>query len=231
MRIGRYEDVVPFFGRENFFQSSDRVLIRLSPGTPDTGVPPALLWEVRLLRTIESPYVPRPVDLGYDSSLKSYFHILMSPGPLSGLVLAGAPQRDCIQLLISIAKALKSLHDTGVAYRNFHPKAFALTSGTEPLLYDFETAARFDPSRMVSPRKRRTKYDPPESVQAEYDGVRSDIFGLGMFIREASPQAGLSQEPVDEVVRQMTAPEPRDRPSSMARVIEMFEAQLTREVR
>lgn len=206
-------DVVPVPGADGYYQVSTSELIKLFP--PGYQVPGQLIWEFRLLRRTECAHVPRAFSAGYDEALNAHYYRMDAGSPIRPS--AGPAPGEPLEVLSRSAVALASLHDAGVAYRPSHPMSLGLTRGDATLLYDFSRAVRFGPDRMVDPPRVSSALDPPESKEEPYDGVRADIFSVGMWCRELCvKRAGLSR--VAELLDRMTADSPRERPSSMQQV-------------
>jgi serine/threonine protein kinase len=221
MRIGSYAEVALVQGTQSFYLASDRLLLKLFPVARE--VPPPLVREFRLLRSLECPYVPRAFASGFDDQLAAHYYEMEAGAAIISRLSERSDKHAILQGLANAAAALACAHNAGVAYRPPGPESLLLESGGVTLLYDFTRAIRFDATRMVTPPKVRSILDPPESSQGEYDAVRGDIFGLGAWcsqlLRRRAVQ--LTDGPMVDLLQRMMADDPKRRPSSMGQVVEL----------
>lgn len=223
LRIGPHEGLVPFLGREGFYVSPNHVVIKVAP--LDLNGRARFTHEARLLAEIVgSRSVLEILELGMDGDREYY--ALQAPGPLAALDARLIGTDRAMPLVGNLARALSELHDVGIAYRDLRPITVALASLDEPLLYDFFCAGRLGAGRSVQTvrwLRGPTVYDAPETHDEEYDGVRADIFSLGVLGRELCGPHATPSPGVVSLLARMTEREPGRRPACLAEVIETLE--------
>lgn len=220
-RLGKYEDLAPFAGRRDFFTGTHiypaepatacSFLIRVS-GDQDPEAVARLTWHARLMHQLQSPYIPHLADLGLDGALW-YVSFRINP-PLRVLPL---PEGDGLAIVRQVAEGLAYLHEQGLAHRGLSPSAIAVNGIGVAVLFDLWWMGRLGEDRKVRSvigRRPRTPYDAPEASEQEFDGVRADIYGLGMLARELLPAGSHTA-----LVKEMTHESPAGRPSSLAAVL------------
>lgn len=192
--LGGYENLEPFRGRSDFFTAT-RVypaesatvrsfLLRVA-AEQDAEAVARLLRQAKLLAQLQSPCIPRLTDMGHHDGRWYLAFLIDSP-----LRMLPVPGGDGSAIVRHLAEALGHMHDHGLAHRGLCPSAVALNPTGTPLLFDLWWLGRFKADRMVRSvlgRRPRTPYDAPEAGAAEFDGVRADIYSLGVLSRELLP--------------------------------------------
>ena len=97
-------------------------------------VPPALVKEFRLLRSLECPYVPRAFASGFDDQLAAHYYEMEAGAAISSHLGGSSDEQAILQGLADAALALASVHNAGVAYRPSCPESLMLDSGGVTLL-------------------------------------------------------------------------------------------------
>lgn len=219
--IGRFQNVTPFSGSQDYYLATHpfpaeptihTVLLRVvAIGHQEDQV--RLQRMARLLSGLDSPYVPTCIDLGMEEGWE-YLALRVDP-PIR---LLSSVYVDRLTTARQIAEGLSYLHDRKLAHRGLTPETIAVNEFGTPLLYDLWWMRPFKSDRMVPSIlawKGRTRYDPPEACESQYDGVKGDIYSLGVIADEL----GLPSR-YTPVVERMKAALPKERPSSMRDVIE-----------
>lgn len=121
----------------------------------------------------------------------------------------GAPGR--VRLLIKLFKAVKYMHDRGIAHLDLKPQNILVDSGGQPHILDFGAAMPFESAgsatgELDSCRVGTPKYASPEqSGERGTIGAASDVFTLGLIAVEvlhgSSLPITLSRANADELCR------------------------------
>lgn len=223
MRIGRF-DIEPFqgqefwLGRDSLFESN-LVLVKMSTLTD-----PYVYSEARLISQIGSEAPFKLGDIFLDDAQRRAGYVLVLPGPVETLEQALSAQ-EVIEIAKRLGRGLLTLHRAHIAYRNFGRTSF-LVSTDHAIPHDFSRAARIrqedgsvcavQRSEEIAEQNRApADYDPPEAKLDRYDGVKGDIYGLGVLFREI----GLGQVGYGWLIDQMMLPQPEKRPASVDAVL------------
>jgi hypothetical protein len=218
--LGEYENVVRWADRRGFYTATRRFPAESSPSSfllrvesnRDAEASMRLTLQARRHAQLESPYIPRLCDLGLaDEWWYVAMHIDPPIQPLS------RAQVDGLTLVRQLAECLSYLHEQGFAHRAVCPDSIAVDRAGTPLLFDLRWMASFQADRTVRSvlaRRPRSKYDPPEAGE-EFDGVRGDVYSLGVLAAEI----GVSDKYVP-VVHRMKQLSVVERPCSMAAVLQ-----------
>jgi hypothetical protein len=221
MQIGPYGDLTPlpgrpgfFFGRETRFESRETILVKASGQVPTGAASIAFAKEAKLLQVSRLPHV-RLSSYGHDPKTEAYYYGMVVPARFALLSLEGLKDEERKQVILAVAIAVEELNGRRVAYRNFVPAAFGQL-GTAVLPFDFSRAGVFRDDRLSHLDSPLEDFDPPEAEAREYDVIRGEVYGLGCFIKGARPR----DPRLDTIAERMTSSNTRDRPQSVAEVIE-----------
>lgn len=146
------------------------------------------------------------------------------------------PEGWVVELTRQAAAGLQALHEAGYAHRDVKPGNLLLdaTGSGSPRLRvsDFGTAAALDGPRFtLTPSVLGTPgYLSPEAQAGAHPSAAQDVYALGQVVRQmATGEAPGGTEPIPgsdglaELVSAMCAPDPADRPGSMAEVVDALD--------
>jgi serine/threonine-protein kinase len=161
------------------------------------------------LLQLDHPFVATVFEVGVDSERQAYTITEYVPGlPITRFSeRKGLSPAERIALLLQAADAIYYAHALGVPHLNLQPSNL-LVAGTTVKVLDFERAMPSPPSRSA--------YRAPEQVTGAPADPRSDIFALGLILRElVAPTPAATS--FDEIVRMATALDPAGRYSTVDR--------------
>lgn len=163
------------------------------------------------------------------------------------------PVDEAIRITTEVARALEHAHATGVVHRDLKPGNIWLTDSATAMLGDFGLAVALDRSRLTSEGMMvgTVAYMPPEQATGRDPDVRADLYALGCVLYEmlcgrppfigddaiavisqhinTPPVApGWHRSPMppglEQLVMDLLAKPPEDRPQSATAVRERLEA-------
>ena len=229
MRIGRldverWRDDRLWLGTDPLY-ATGVVLVSLSHIADDR-----IYEEARLVSQIPAEAHFRPIDIIMDAQQAKAGYAMLIPAKVKSLK-DGTSTENVLTIARELARTVLVLHRAGLAYRNFGSSAF-LASGEHVVPCDFSRATRLEEGPdyllvgspvfdqgIAAPLRQVMPFDPPEVSRESYDGVRADIYGLGMLMAELDPDRSRFGRLIDW----MTAREPMSRPNSVAIVVAELE--------
>jgi serine/threonine protein kinase len=121
-----------------------------------------------------------------------------------------------------LLSALECVHQAGILHRDIKPANVLLGGDGRARLTDFGIAHPEDATRLTQTGNviGTIRYLAPELIQGEPPSVRSDLYALGILIRELAGDA-LDGE-LRALVDRLTAPEPAQRPASAGEALAMI---------
>ena len=174
----------------------------------DSGVMIRFRREAELVLSLSHPNIVRGYATG-DSPLPYLLEETLTGHTLAGLVTTrrGLSRRDVLNLADQLSAALAYLHDNGVLHLDLKPSNIVAESGRAKLI-DFSLAH--------SPGKGPAGWGTPGYLAPEQDNggeftTASDVWGLGMVLKEASPRRMPSE--FRKVVDLCLRVNPSERPS------------------
>ncbi len=221
MRLGKYDGLKRFLGRQDYYVYDDYTIVRLNGRDDDASFRGTVEVKKLLHLHKELDFVPSPYDLGFDERYGD-FYVLKVDDVLDSDDLFHHISVEGPRMAKELVRCLADLHARGFVYRNVRPDAIGLTRSKELVLFDFSLSQRFGDDRMVKALRKRTRYDAHETQENEYDGVRADIYSVGMLLKDKCLSL-LVDERVANLVQVLVSPEPRHRPSSMERTLSLIE--------
>lgn len=117
------------------------------------------------------------------------------------------------RLARDLLAALAGIHEAGIVHRDVKPGNVLLGADGRALLTDFGIAQPADATRLTATGQviGTLRYLAPEVARGERATARSDLYALGVLLREH----GAAAEPeIDALTGRLTAAEPSERPGS-----------------
>ena len=78
-----------------------------------------------------------------------------------------------------ILKGVKALHEAGICHRDLKPSNILLDLNLNPIITNFIISTLFKEGNKLDERTGTIYYMSPQHMEGKYDGIKSDIFGLG----------------------------------------------------
>jgi formylglycine-generating enzyme required for sulfatase activity len=171
--------------------------------------------EARIVAQIQHPNVVQVFSTGEVEGHPYIVSEYITGSSLAELPLP-IPWRQALGLGLGLARGLAAAHRRGVLHRDLKPSNAVLTESGEVKLLDFGLAEQLEPEPDKAPSSDRVfagtvAYMAPELLRGAAATARSDIYALGLVLRELC--TGVPPRPAREA-----APEPP--PSGRAPVID-----------
>ncbi len=97
-------------------------------------------------------------------------------------------EHNARQIMLALSQGLAQLHALGIIHRDIKPEHILMETNGTPRLIDFDACRRFKDGQNEDTTLLGTKtYAPPEQFGFHQTDQRSDIYSLGMTIRELLP--------------------------------------------
>jgi diguanylate cyclase (GGDEF)-like protein len=214
--------------------------------------------EARTLAALDHPHIVRVFDLGATPEGEPFLVLELLEGRTLREHLQGRalPQREALQIVGQLLRALAAAHDKGIVHRDLKPENLFITKDGTVKVLDFGLAKVVGPlvgdhaGTEAGVVLGTVGYLAPEQARAQAVTARSDLFAVGAILyelisgqpafRRSSPietlHAIIHDEPsplnptgLDEVVRRALAKDPDTRVAS-ARDLERQLAALTEQL-
>ncbi|MFT7625432.1 MAG: serine/threonine protein kinase [Myxococcota bacterium] len=175
----------------------------------------ALAREFGVLAGLRHPGIVSVLDYGFDLSLEPYITMELVDGCNIVQAAMDLDQPGKVRLLVQMLEALAYVHHPSVIHRDVKPSNVMVAAEVVKLL-DFGIAA---PTSEVSTGEVAGTFGfiAPEMLPGVAPGTGSDVYSAGVIaslIRfDAPPSAVTETSALADVIRRMTATDPRDRPA------------------
>lgn len=191
--------------------------------------------EVRLARTIAHPNVCRVFDI---SSTEGRYFVSMEfvdGENLASLLrrIDRLPAEKAVQFALQLCEGLDAAHRTGILHRDLKPSNILIDRGGRVHISDFGLACETDDERWREMACGTPAYMAPERRVGGGASVESDLFALGLTIKEIFTGSAQAPWPEDEaeplvsmarkVVAACTHEDAGQRPHSAAEVASMLQ--------
>jgi TolB-like protein len=233
-RVGRYA-VIRRIGRGGFgavYEAHDGALHRLvalkmfHAATTEADVG----REGEAAARLAHPNIATVHDAGIDEGRPYLVYELLAGETLASRLARGAlPAREALGVAAQVARALVHAHAAGVVHRDLKPANVFLSAAGNVKVLDFGVALLF--GRDVPPGGTPA-YMAPEQRSGEPGDARSDLYALGLLLREMlTGERGSAGDPVAAVppparriVSALLAEDPAARPRSASAALAEIEA-------
>lgn len=201
--------------------------IKLIRGFPSTDGIRRLRQERQILAGLDHPNIARLIDGGETADGQPYLVVEYVPGlTLDAFLAARQPGRDdCIGMVERIAAAVQHAHQHLVIHRDLKPANVMIRDDGEIKLLDFGVAKLIDlgntDASAGSTRVFTPGYASPEQTAGRAVGMATDIYSLGVLLREILSGPGATALPAPDaelqgIVNKATAEDPGQRYTTMA---------------
>ncbi|MEZ5293226.1 MAG: tetratricopeptide repeat protein [Vicinamibacterales bacterium] len=154
------------------------------------------LREQRLLAQLNHPAIARILDAGVLAGGTPWFAMELVDGvALDEYCRSRAVDRArIVRLVREVGAAVQHAHERLIVHRDLKPTNIVVTVDGQPKLLDFGVARQIEAAasrgvtgglRMLTPA-----YASPEELRGETPGVQSDVYSLGVILRELLAAAG-----------------------------------------
>ena len=182
--------------------------------------------ERRILARLEHPSIAHLIDAGMSAAGKPYFVLEYVEGVtlrdyLSKYALS---EKQKLELFALIARAVGYAHNQLIVHLDLKPANVLVTADGKPKLLDFGLAKVLDPVTgdggdltLINMRILTPAYASPEQQRGEALTVASDIYSLGILLREmlTGERNGKAEGDLENILNLATREEPRERYQSV----------------
>lgn len=184
--------------------------------------------EARVAAGLSHPHLVAVLDAGVDRGRPYLVMEHVPGGALADRIREGRPPpRGHEALARELLEALAHVHSAGVVHRDVKPRNVLFDGDGRARLADFgiawtpEATALTDAGQVIG----TLRYLAPEVGRGEPASPRSDLFSLGVLLREAGAEG--ASPALARLVDRLTRPRPEDRPPSAAAARELLVSEPT----
>jgi serine/threonine-protein kinase len=170
--------------------------------------------EARVAAGLLHPNLVKVYDYSADGP-RPYLVMEYAEGPTLSALLADDPEAAHPRLLAEgLLGALAHIHQAGVIHRDVKPSNVLVGADGSPKLTDFGIARPSDATQITQTGHvvGTLRYMAPEVREGAVADERSDLFSLGVLLRESGRGGGDPE--IDALGAELSAPDRGDRPSS-----------------
>ena len=169
--------------------------------------------EARLAAGLSHPNLVKVFDFSVDGGRP---FLIMEYIPGGTLAEARGRGLDADVLARDLLDAVAHIHAAGILHRDIKPGNVLLGADGSPRLTDFGIARSDETTALTQTGQvlGTLRYIAPEVAAGEPASVQSDLYSLGVLLREVGGDH--ADEPLRSLLARLTAPDPRDRPRSAA---------------
>lgn len=217
----RYEriDLIGVGGMGRVFEVFDRKLERtvalkeVAPHLVHTGIAKRLATEALLTACLEHPGIVSVHDVGTTDDGRLYYTMRMVRGDslADRLALVTEPAERVLLLrhVLDVCHAVGYAHSKGIVHRDLKPANIVVGEFGETQVVDWGLACRLDGSGLTGSSQGTEGYMSPEAATGDSADARSDVWSLGVTLREVAGEAA----PPDlvAIVERALNPQPSER--------------------
>ena len=193
------------------------VALKTPAPAADPAVAADFLREARAAATLRHPHLCPIYDVG-ERDGRPFLTMAHLPGGRLSDRPGPRPPRAAAALVRKLADAMAHAHDRGVVHRDLKPANVLLDEAGEPCVTDFGVALRLAPPGFgpVGPAGGGTgSYMSPEQRRGGAVGPRSDVYALGLILRELLTGAPPAAAPDPDRDGPPDPPSPPDPPPGL----------------
>lgn len=148
--------------------------------------------EARLLAELRHPGIARFIDIGDDGDNQFLVTEYVEGETLSAIseVRGPLPERDAVQMMAELCRALVDVHGNGIVHRDVKPDNVMVVRGTSPpriKLLDFGVARHLDEEGSLAMTREGAilgtpLYMSPEQAKGRAVDTRSDVYAIGVTL-------------------------------------------------
>ena len=172
--------------------------------------------EARIAAALSHPHVVGAFDFGDHGGRPYLVMEYVAGGTLSGRLKEGRVDWDPVLLARDLLDALAHIHAAGILHRDLKPANVLFGTDGRARLTDFGVANLTDATKLTSTGYvvGTESYLAPEVRRGGPATVASDLYGLGVVLRECTPTPAPAE--LTELIDRLTDPDPARRPRSAA---------------
>jgi serine/threonine protein kinase len=180
--------------------------------------------EARVAARLSNPSLVGMLDYSDESERPYIVMEYVAGGTLADRITAGkAEEVDPQRLARQLLSALAAIHAAGVVHRDVKPSNILLDDTGSAHLTDFGIAQPEDATQLTATGEviGTLKYMAPEVLAGEAATERSDLYALGVVLRETLAGAPVPQ--LEALVDRLTAADPHERPASATQAMTLLD--------
>ena len=169
------------------------------------------------LMDVDSPFLPRIVEFFWGEDT------LVIEEYIEGATLASLIERKEIDkrtvknIFDDILSAIETLHEINIVHRDIKPANIIVTKNLKAVLIDFVIAKIYSPNlKQDSSLYGTIGYAPPEQYGFSQSDFRSDIYAIGITLKEITEVAYDWQ--IKRIIKKCTEFDPDKRPQSIKKI-------------
>ena len=177
--------------------------------TPNPGAKTRFLNEARAASALDHPNICTLYEVGETAEGQLFLAMAYYEGETlkQRLERGPLPAAEALHIALQAAHGLAKAHRQGIVHRDIKPANLMLTSDGLVKILDFGIA-RLPDQTSTGPLLGTPGYMSPEQARLGAVDARSDVWSLGVVLREMLPDA---PPDVEDLISRMLAEEPADR--------------------
>jgi eukaryotic-like serine/threonine-protein kinase len=180
--------------------------------------------EARVAARVSNPNLVRVFDYSGETERPYIVMQHIAGGTVADRIASGrANEIDPERIARQLVSALAAIHAAGVVHRDVKPSNVLLDDDDDAHLTDFGIAQPDDATQLTATGEvvGTLKYMAPEVLAGDPATERSDLYALGVVLRECL--TGREAPKLEALIDRLTAHEPRGRPASATQALALLE--------
>jgi hypothetical protein len=180
--------------------------------------------EARVAARVSHPNLVRIFDYSGEAERPYIVMEYIGGGTLTDRIRAeGAGEVDLDRLARELLGALAAIHEAGIVHRDVKPSNVLLDHDGDARLTDFGIAQPEDATQITGTGEviGTLKYMAPEVLAGNQATERSDLYALGVVLRDAV--TGREAPQIEALIDRLTADDPLERPASAAQAMSLLD--------